>query len=208
MFFIIIHQDVLQKNFIALANIIPFKETQSLDWLEELIRSCLVAANNGKETYCIIEHKDSLSTLISAQLSLHANVQKNLLTMIFESSMLQAPNMLLLNSQGQIMGINANWQTLPDEDWFSGDLKILPIWQQEALFFTKKTDATFFSICPITRTFLIIVQGKLFTNISAHHALLAIKKYLSSQNIGLKEEKGAVHYGYINQKQSAEQRNH
>ena len=63
MLFILVHQETLQKNFISLKNASAPKILPT-DWLEELLRTCLVAINNNKEVLCVIEHRNNLETFL------------------------------------------------------------------------------------------------------------------------------------------------
>ncbi|MCX5921968.1 MAG: hypothetical protein NTX86_01440 [Candidatus Dependentiae bacterium] len=187
MLFILFHQDVLQKNFVTLRNIMPARMGDA-DWLETLVRSCLVAANNNKEIYCVIEHKDSLVTLLNTPLALYTDIQKNVLSMMLESVTFEQHNMLWVNSTGRLLGINATWNNSLHDTPNAESVKDMLPWQQDALFFTAKTDAVVFSINPIKRTFSIVTQGKTFNDIPAPHALKTIQKYLITPTVSQHKE--------------------
>lgn len=198
-FFIVVHQETLQKNYIMLRNVTPIKETNSEDWLELLVSTCLMAVNNNKTIHCVIEHKDNLESLITTPMSLYADVQKNLLSMLLESDTLDQTRMIWITSTGRLRGINASW-TPYAQDWLADSVKNFDSWQQDALFFSVKTDAIVFKITPETRSFSIIAQGKSFTGISAAHTLKTIKKYLTL------DQKGDLRYAHHIKKESFEQR--
>lgn len=178
MLFILFHQNLLQKNFIALASINTAPAEQETDWLETVVRACLVAVNNNKTIYGVIEHRDSLASMISTSIPLYTDVQKNVLTMALESTSYDQGKMLWLNAQGKLLGINSCWNSSPTDIISSHSAASLALWQQEALFFTHKTDALVFSINPVSRTFTLIAQGKIVEHINASHALATIKKFL------------------------------
>lgn len=201
--FIIFHQDALQKNFVMLRNAMPFKSAHvSKDWLETLIGNCLTAANNNKTIYCVIEHKDSLEQIITCPLLLHADVQKNLLALSLDSQVFDAKKMIWINSQGKLLGLNASWNSTLEESVMTDSVKNLDLWQQDALFFTAKTDAIVFKLCHKTRSFDIVAQSKVFNNVNTTHALKTIEKYLmsNSQNQG-------THYALSGKKQPYKQHN-
>lgn len=179
MLFILFHQDLLQKNFIALAAINATSAEHEGDWLETVIRACLVAINNNKTIYGVIEHRDSLSSMLTTSVPLYTDVQKNVLTMALESSSYDQEKMLWLTAQGKLLGINAYWNVSPSDIIMENNTAMLAIWQQEALFFTHKTDAIVFSINSTSRTFTLIAQGKIVERIHAQHACTIIKKFLS-----------------------------
>jgi len=202
MLFILFHQEALQKNFVMLRNTAPLKEANlRVDWLETLIGTCLTAANNNTSIYCVIEHKDSITNIISAGLPLYADLQKNLLSMLLESDTFEQNKLLWINSHGRLLGLNAQWNVQLEESWMQDSVKSFDSWQQDALFFTAKTDAIVFKLCQKTRNFDIVAQGKIFNKINAALALKTIEKYLNPQT----QKKGV---GYVaSKKQSTEQRN-
>lgn len=200
--FIIFHQESLQKNFVMLRNSAPLHEPKAQgDWLETLIGNCLIAANNNKSIYCVIEHKDNLNDILTASLPLYADVQKNLLSMLLESETFDQTKLLWINSHGRLLGLNATWNQNLEESWMAQNVKALDAWQQDALFFTVKTDAIVFKLNPKTRTFDIVAHGKTFNGINASLTLKTIEKYLTFEI----PKKGV---GYeAAKKQSTEQRN-
>jgi len=180
---ITIHQEMLQKNFIALKNYIPAKIDHT-DWLETLIRSSLIAINNNQSIRCVIEGTDNLQQFITTPLTLHADIKQELLDIIFSSPTYTENTLIWLNAHGTIKGINAHWHVNYDDDWLSHDMQKLEQWKQDAIFFTHKTDALIFNITPTTRTFELIVRGKVFENVSAPHIMYLIKKYLNGDKQG------------------------
>lgn len=200
--FIVFHQDALQKNFVMLRNSVPINQPSIHDdWLEILIGTSLIAANNNKTIYCVIEHKDNLNAIITAGLPLYADAQKNLLSMLLESETFDQSKLLWINSHGRLLGINAIWNQQLEESWITDNVKSLDAWQQDALFFTAKTDAIVFKLCPKSRAFDIVAHGKTFNKINASLALKTIEKYLT-----IETHKKGVGYETV-KKQSNEQRN-
>jgi hypothetical protein len=177
MLFILAHQHTLQKNFIALGNIVPAHK-ESHDWLESLIRSCLVALNNNQEIRCIIEHKDSLQEHLYTPLELQTQVHQDLLAILFASSSYHQDQLLWVTSKGKLIGLNARWSAPAYVHETTTDAA--QIWKQEALFFTTKTDAIIFQLTPATRSFTLFVNGKEYPAINTANALTFIKKYLTT----------------------------
>lgn len=200
MLFILFHQELLQRNFVMLRNIKTSHPEQG-DWLETLLRTTLVAVNNNKEIQCIIEHHDSLATIVTTPLVLYADLQKNLLDMLLESDAFDQHKMVLVNSHGRLLGINASWNAQLHESWIADDVKSKEKWQQDALFFTAKTDAIIFKITPANRSFDIVAQGKIFNNVSAPLALKTMQKYLQAT-----APKGEINHGNQSKKSSYKQR--
>ncbi|MDR3550696.1 MAG: hypothetical protein P4L31_04740 [Candidatus Babeliales bacterium] len=202
MLFILIHQESLQKNFVMLRSIKPAHVAHG-DWVETLIRGCLIAANNNKKVHCAIEHLDSLSTVINTPLTVHAAIQQNLLSMMLESDSFDQDKFLWINTHGRLLGMNASWNSSTDEQWIDDSLKNATQWQHDALFFTQKTDAIILAINPSNRLFSIITQGKIFNDITAPHALNTIKKYITPSSHTNNQKENA--YENLTKKSSHEQ---
>lgn len=166
--FIIAHQEILQRNFVALATIVPAHRNELADdWLEVLMRSCLVAASHNKQLSCVIENYDSLEPFITTEYALNIPIKKSVLDLTFESLLFDPEKMLWTNSQGTLHGINAAWSNIGSNNW-----------AEHALFISTKTDAVIFTVSPTTRNFTIFVAGNTYSHISALHALTTLKKYI------------------------------
>lgn len=180
MLFMLFHQELLQRNFVAIKNITPAKQAQS-DWPEALIRSFLVAINNNKEIHCIIENQDSMQEFIHSPLVLNSNIQQGLIKILQESDIFDQNKMLWVDTSGHLVGINASWketvfETIEDEKM----MEVNP-WKQSALLLSSKTDALFLRITPAQRTFDIVFNGKIVNNINSNTALKVIRKYASTK---------------------------
>jgi hypothetical protein len=178
MLFILIHQVTLQKNFVALRNIKP-TEIATNDWIEAFIRSCLVALNHNKEIHCIIEHTDSLATLLTTPLIVQANFKQELFELLTESESFNPKHMVWLNAQGKLIGVNAEWLSSLNEQWISEAAHEGDTWKQDILFFTEKLDAIALRTNPTTRSFDLIIKGKSFDRLNVNTTLHYIKKYLA-----------------------------
>ncbi len=175
MLFILVHQNTLQKNFVALRNIVPAHK-ESADWLDIFIRACLINSNNNKELLCVIEHHDNLHELLSTPLNLQAPLKEDLLTIILESPSFNNQQLLWINSQGKLLGINAQWINHTHAEFLGRE----DSWKDNALLFTTKIDALVVHISPATHTFDIVVKGKLFNDIRTNKVIPFIKKYLAT----------------------------
>ncbi len=187
MLFLMMHQEQLQKNFVALRSLTPAR-SPSTDWLEQIIRSGIVAVNNNKSLICVIERKDSLQDFLTSPFIFNAELHSATFDMLITGSAYDDTTFIWLNDQGTLRGINATWKTPNDELWKTIETSDFPAWQHDALFFTSKTDAITLGINPKTRNFTIITRGKRFENIAAHHALKFVKKLITLN------ETGAIHY--------------
>jgi hypothetical protein len=116
-----------------------------------------------------------LCTPIELNTPLHSTV----LEMLIKSPTFKADQLIWLNAQGMLLGINAQWHNTatPHAPPHPPQSAAIP----EALLYTAHTDALFFSSDPVTNTFTTVVSGKIHTAISAHTLLVSIKKYLNEK---------------------------
>lgn len=175
--FVIIHQDILQKNFVSFYNK-PFSFSHEADdWLENLLRSCLHAINNNKQLIVLIEHGSDLKPFLKTDFIFNSIIAQKLLTLLIDSNCFDQQKMVWCTSQGKLIAINAEWVSNIS---ITSKTKDIPTWQQDALLMTLKTDTIIFKADSSKRLFDIVVKGELFENISAHNAVLFIKKQLFS----------------------------
>lgn len=173
--FLLIHQKTLQKNYVA------FKKTSAetqpqVNWLNQLLRSILMAVNTGKPIFMLLENTDSLATFVTCTFPINAPVSHQLLTMLLRSDCYQSNTMLWLTRTGTLMGINTTWTYELDDMWFDQELRSLETWKQNALFISKKTDALFISLEPVQHTFTIIAQGVALEHMSLEQVLYWFKQ--------------------------------
>jgi hypothetical protein len=187
--FIVLHQELLQRNFITLHTITPAHYAEQ-DWTETLIRSCLVAVSSQKSIYCIIEKKQNLSNLLTAAYRIDCKLSEGLLDVLIRSDSFESNKMIWLKDNGTLCAINSNWKRNSIDTWLAQEVKEQEPWLQNALFFTSKTDALCFKINEQTRTFTLVAQAKVLEEVSAHAALKTIKKYLGHSEVS---KKGEIH---------------
>jgi len=202
MIFILIHQDLLQRNVVALKNITPAKRIH-LDWLDTLIRTSVSTINKGKTITCVIERGDSLGPFLSTQLRCDARLDQGLLDILLDSPAFDQAGMIWVNTQGQLIGINALWKKTATAQQLDNDAQQVPEWKQRAIFFTSKTDAIVAHISPTSRTFDIVMNGMVIDRMHATKTLELIKKYVVSKP---SSHGGAKTYEGVSQTSSSEQR--
>jgi len=202
MIFILMHQDLLQRNVVALKNITPAKRIH-LDWLDIVIRTSVDTINKGKSVICVIERTDSLQDFLSTQLQFEARLEQGLLNILLDSPAFDENRMIWLNTQGKLVGINTSWKKRTKEYQFDQKKKEIPEWKQLAIFFTSKTDSIVFQINPASRTFDIVMNGMVVDRMHATKTLELIKKYVVSKP---SSQLGARTYESVHKKSSSEQR--
>lgn len=178
MFFILVHQEILQRNFITLNNIKPAIAIKQ-DWLEMLIRSCLIARTKGKHIICLIEQHNNMGDFIDAPFIINAHLHENLFDILVESSFFDSTKMIWINAQGQVIALNAQWKTgITENSTFNEKCTITRL-KEQALAITAKTDALLLSISPTQPLFDILYKGKRLENLAADHVMKILKNYLS-----------------------------
>lgn len=192
--FIIFHQDILQKNFITMHNKPLLIQQESADWLENLIRSSLHAINNNKQLLCVIEHTSDLKPFLNPAFIFNSPLQTNIVTLLIDSSSFDQQKMIWCNTNGKLIAINTTWSFSPSGNNIDNTI---PVWQQEALLMTLKTDTILFKANPDTRLFDLIIKGTLYEELSCHNTLALIKKHVTPVF-----NKGDISYDSNHQKQS------
>lgn len=177
-FFVLIHQHTLQKNFITLHALVPAR-LRNDDWIEAVTQSSLIALNNNKSFSCIIERHDLLTTIMNPEYPLYADTTKTLLAIIMHSTLYDNTRMLWINKNGKLLGINAHWRYNQHDRNSIPHAHDYDAWLQDALFFTTKSDAVFFITVPATRTATLIIQGKCRDKLTIHDAQIILKQYLA-----------------------------
>lgn len=176
--FIIIHQQILQKNFIAFTKLA--KPVHSYNWFDEFTRTNLYAMNRSKNIIWIIERTNHLGNAIHAQCMFHAELKKDLIELLLEATPAQE-SVFWINAHGTLIATQITMQT-PDAVWISKQAQQIPDWQQEALLLCSKTDAIVIRSCSTSRTFTIIIHDKMIDELSAEHMLLILKQVLNQPN--------------------------
>lgn len=200
--FILIHQELLQRNIVALKNITPAKRIH-LDWLDTLIRTSVSTINKGKTITCVIERTDSLNSFLSTQLKFDARLEQGLLDILLDSPAFDQHRMIWVNTQAKLIGMNAAWKKITKDQQCAQSAEKLPTWKQQAIFFTSKTDAIVAQISPASRTFDVVMNGMVVDRMHATKTLELIKKYVVSKP---SSQLGAEVYEGVHKKSSSEQR--
>lgn len=193
--FVLVHQRTLQKNYLALRTVRP-AELPPDNWLDVLMQTALITINSNKSFCAIIEHQDSLETMLTCALPLHATLKKELLMLLLDGVSVEQETGVWVTTQGIIRGINARWTTHSDA---TNTPTALAPWQQDALFFTSLTDALILYGNCANRTFTVVAQGTMHEHMTAHNAQRYIKQHHLSKP-SLATQKGeTIHGSYRSQ---------
>lgn len=201
--FIIFHQDVLQRNFIALTKTRDTCSNPTEQWLENLIRICLHQMNNNSCLYIVIENHSDLKPFIQSDYLLNSPISLELLSLVIESPHFDSKKIIWCSSTGTLIGLNGSWHMASD----SSQQSAIPSWQQEALLMTLKTDTIVFKVNSTKRSFEVVLKGIMYDAISASQIVPFIKKNLHSWHQPI--QKGELNNDRQNsiKKQSSQQPN-
>lgn len=179
MLFVLVHQRVLQKNFVTLRNIKPATPPDA-DWIEEVVRAAFIGVNKNKDIVFIIENTDSLREHVQSEIELNSPIKSQLLDILIDSEAFKDGGGILINNCGNILGLNTTVQSLVSEDID---------WHDQALALSSETDALFCSLSQNSRLFDIIGQGTAVYETPADTAIQVIKQYVKQQYKPLSKEK-------------------
>ncbi len=193
MLFILVHQKVLQKNFISLLKITPEKQSLT-DWLEILMRSSLIAMNNKKQIIGVIEGKDSLSTFLTSSFTMNTPINKDVLEVIFNSPSYDQNKMIWISQNGFLNAINSDWNIKNHDLWISKEIQGFENWKQDAILLTSKIDALIFKTNPTKQNFDIIIFGKIIDNVLPNNAVQIIQQFVRKNNLDLKKGSNEINF--------------
>ncbi len=186
---IIMHQELLQKNFITYKKISLINEINE-DWLETIIQVCLQTISKNKSINIIIEQHDSLKDYFQIPCKLNTPLSNILLSVLIDSNWYDDNKLIWLSSTGTLFGINTQCKKIKNEFWFDSTIQNYEQWKQDAFALSKKTDALFICITPTIRTFTVAYQGKVMEQLQGSTVIQLIKKILVTET-----KKGTI-YGY------------
>lgn len=175
--FILFHQKNLQKNFIASKSIIPVS-TIPTAWLDELIKSVLIAGNQHKEFFFLIEGNDNLHELAIAPFMINAPLHKQLLTLFMDNELFKPDKFIWITAQGMVKAINVTWQQQPSAEQY---LATIPTWQQDGMLATSTIDARILHYHAQKKVFTLISNGIVITDILMNQLHQILKRPISSK---------------------------
>ena len=182
--FILLHQKTLQKNFISFhATKAPERDTQDNDeWKEIIIRAALIASNQKKNCFFVIERSNSLNDFLEIPYFLEVEINKEFFSFIIEAS--DATDHIFLISNKTIKSIHSRWKILYTKE----SLK-LSTNESTALVLSENIDCIILYTQQNKPGLTIIAQGKLTQNLSAYQATTLLNQsFKNSMNNKAKDE--------------------
>lgn len=191
---IVHHQKNFQKNFI-LSQQKPINPGQipHKQWLEILVRSCLVASHHKKNITCIIERNDDISPLLEKPFTIDIAIQKQIIDMLLESAAYNDHKLIWVTQHGHLMSINASWSDLVINELIFNQISPQQLPQEYAKVVTTKTDAMILHINTEQTFNFVAHQGKIVENLTIDQELKLIKKILHTKPADDITVKGTSH---------------
>jgi hypothetical protein len=172
--FMFMHQNTLQRNFIALKNITTPSLLPSSDWVTMLMRSCLTMLHNNQEILLIIEHTDAMGAYLKADYYINAPFTNDLL-MLLVNKVYDTQKMIWVCSDGTIRGINVLWKA----SWHPSAYDQLNAWVDDAIAHTSKNDAVILHINPLKQYCSIASNGTLYQELTIEQAHQLLRKKIN-----------------------------
>lgn len=186
MLFMLMHQETLQRNMIALKNITAHTPAFQ-DWLSCIMRTTLKAVHDTKSMLILIEHTDALVGFLKTQYLVNSIITNDTLTMLVENGLCDAHQMLWINTDGTIRGIRASWKA----SWHPNTYSNTDEWIDDAIAYTTKTDALIIQSNAQTQTYTIACNGTVTHHLTVYQAEQLIRKQI--QLYDSPPEKGFSH---------------
>lgn len=171
MLFILMHQQLLQRNMVSLKNITPALDPTSPDWLSDLMKTSLEMLSNEKDMIMLIEHTDSLEPFVQTPHRLDTPLSYSLLSLLVHE--LYSPaHLCWVSSTGSLRGINAQFKA----SWHPSAYKTQTAWIDDAIAYTEKTDAVIVFANAKKHTYSVAHRGAIKQNLAMEQAHQLIKK--------------------------------
>lgn len=194
--FMFMHQSVLQRNLIALKNI-TLAHSPSDHWITTLLRASLTMMHANKRISIVIECSDALAPYITADYCINAPLSKDLLTLLVEHTY-NPKQMIWVDAQGTIRGINASWKTKWHQEMDEHD----DAWINDALTYTSKNDALVLHSNPTNHQYSLVSNGNLDQALTINEISQLLRKKI---NRPLSVTKKGYTYGIARKKNNMAQ---
>lgn len=184
MLFVLVHQQTLQKNFVALKKIIPAKILIPNNWVENLIAVCMTSPQKNQKLICIIEGVDSLSSFLSSECTINCAISKPLLETILNSPLYDNHKILWLAQDGTLIAINTSWNL----NFTHANLTNSTF--DNCLLLSQQTDLILLEVDQKLHQFSLIAQGQLTKNLHTNDIIKVLQQYLRKNQAISKSEPG------------------
>lgn len=167
-FFVFIHQESLQKNYVALYR--PAAHLKKEIWHHHLIYLCQKLASKNQSSAFIIEKQQNLESLVTIGIECRVSFTPPFFEILYNSPDVFSERFFLLENDGTLRGINV---TLPSHSILHSSSLL----EETKLFLTAKTDALILEMNASTLTFTCIYNNKKLSNLSAHTMIIILDTF-------------------------------
>lgn len=197
---VIIHEDLLQRNFIALQKNIEKIQNDGTT-LDEIVRAALYAFNKNKNFLLVLENRSELSSYIQTDYLINADLNQASFIVLMESSFFDTNKYIWCSVNGKIKSINSSWKIQIHTIQADSSSVDHTNWKHDALLITSKMDTAIIRGDAQSRLFDLIISGKIQEKLSAHQLLQLIRIHSCNHQ----SFKGEIKYENRNKTQHTEQ---
>lgn len=174
MLFMLMHQELLQHNFVALKNISIAPATHSADWLSTIMKETLTLLAHNKNILLLIEHTDALAPHMNVHNPLDAPITPGLISLLF-NSLYNSESLCWIASNGTLRGINTTFTA----SWHPEAYKTTAAWVDDAVAYTSKMDCIILFADAKNHQYNIAHNGIITEQLSMEQAHHRIKKCIN-----------------------------
>lgn len=174
MLFMLMHQELLQHNFVALKNVTVSTHTNNADWLSTIMKATLTMLAHNKNILILIEHTDALAPHTTINDPLDVPITSGIITLLFDA-LYSSEYFCWISSNGIVRGINTTFKA----SWHPGAYQTNSAWVDDAVAYTSKTDCLILHADAQTHQYSIAHNGIITECLSMEQAHQLIKKCIN-----------------------------
>ncbi len=176
MLFMLMHQQLLQRNLVTLKNITIPSNPNCPDWLASIMKATLKMLSENKDIILLIEHTDAMNPFLQLSESFEAPITDGLISLLFHK--LYTPShMCWLTSTGIVRGINVSFKA----SWHPSAYQTKTAWIDDAVAYTAKTDALIIFANAQLHNYAVAHSGSIKHDLSMEQAHQLIRKLINYQ---------------------------
>jgi len=176
MLFMLMHQELLQQNFVSLKNVTIPANASTPDWLTTIMKATLTMLAHNKNMIILIEHTDAFAPHVTVNDPLDVPITSGIITLLF-NSLYNSEYLCWISSNGMMRGINATFKA----SWHPGAYQTNNAWIDNTVAYTSKTDGVILYADAATHQYSIAHNGIITHALSMEQAHQLIKKYINYQ---------------------------
>lgn len=169
--FMLMHQQTLQRNLIALKNVTVSAQHPASDWLSSIMKATLRMLSHNKDTLILIEQTDALSSYIHAPEILDVPITQGIISLLF-NQIYNPQQICWITSSGTLRGINVNFKA----SWHPTSYQTHQAWIDDAIAYTTRTDALILHVNAEKHQYAIASHGEITEGLTMEQARQLIQK--------------------------------